>query len=63
MTEITRAEVLWVSVDLAKNVFLVHVETDAGQLVWAKALRRDRLLAQSGGPETKWGLQRVSGVG
>jgi transposase len=31
-------------VDLAKNVFQVHVETDAGRLVWAKALRRDRLL-------------------
>jgi transposase len=44
MTEITRAEALWVSVDLAKNVFQVHVETGTGRVLWAKTLRRDRLL-------------------
>jgi transposase len=44
MTEITRAGALWVSVDLAKNVFQVHVESDSGRLLWSKALRRDRLL-------------------
>jgi len=44
MSEITRAEPLWVSVDLAKNVFQVHVETESGRLVCSKALRRERLL-------------------
>jgi transposase len=45
MTQITRSQALWVSVDLAKNVFQVHIETESARLVSTKTLRRDRLLA------------------
>jgi transposase len=44
MSEITRTEPVWVSVDLAKNVLQIHVETHGGRLVTSRTLRRDRFL-------------------
>lgn len=44
MTEITRTETLWVAIDLAKNVFQVHVESESGRVLSSKPVRRERLL-------------------
>lgn len=45
MTEMTRTDTRWVAIDLAKNVFQLHVEADSGRLISSKAVRRERLLA------------------
>jgi len=45
MTEMTRTDTRRVAIDLAKNVFQVHVEADSGRLSSSKAVRRERLLA------------------
>lgn len=44
MAEITRCESVRVGLDLAKNIFQIHVETQTGRLVTSRTLRRDRLL-------------------
>ena len=45
MSEITRALITRVGVDLAKNVIQVHAVDGAGRRVWARAIKRDQFLA------------------
>ena len=45
MSEITRALIARVGVDLAKNVIQVHAVDSAGRRVLARAFKRDGFLA------------------
>jgi transposase len=44
MDELNGVVRVWVAIDLAKNVLQVHLENDAGRVLVARALRRERLL-------------------
>ena len=55
MTEITRAVIARVGVDLAKNVIQVHGVDAAGKRVVSRAIKRDQFLA--------WCVQHLLAVG
>ena len=52
MSEITRAAIARVGVDLAKNVIQVHAGVGAGRRVAVRALKREQFLAWCAQPRS-----------